>query len=176
MRKRLVGPMVTMRQHQPSDVAGVLDLARDPETIRWTSVPDPYQEADAQDFFALGRSGWASESHWLWAIESVDAEVGKYAGNIMLRRIDFRSAELGYALAPWARGRGLMSEAVDLALDWAFQDCQLSTITWRAQVGNWPSRRLAQRCGFTLAEEVTASCTQRGRTYPAWSGVLRRSS
>lgn len=55
--------------------------------------------------------------------------------------------EIGYGLAPSARGRGVATEAVQLLVDWALAQGARSV---RAEVlpGNEPSLRLLARLGF----------------------------
>ena len=83
-------------------------------------------------------------------------------------------AEVGFGLAPWARGRGLMTRALRLALAWGFEVAGLEVVYWRAQVGNWASRRVAGRCGFRMEGTVRGLLEQRGERRDGWIGSLRR--
>ena len=51
---------------------------------------------------------------------------------------------------PWARGRGVMERALRLLLEWGFAERDLQTVIWLARRGNWASRRLAWRLGFSF--------------------------
>jgi RimJ/RimL family protein N-acetyltransferase len=62
--------------------------------------------------------------------------------------------EIGYGLAPSARGRGLGTQAVTLLCAWVAQQPGVRRITAEALVGNEPSRRLLVGLGF--AEEPGA--------------------
>ena len=44
--------VVTLRAWRDDDVAAIVDACRDPEVIRWTRVPDPYDESDAHEYIA----------------------------------------------------------------------------------------------------------------------------
>jgi RimJ/RimL family protein N-acetyltransferase len=61
--------------------------------------------------------------------------------------------EIGYALVPGARGRGLAAEAVGLLLAWAWTQPGVRAITARVDSGNVASERLLQRLGFVTDGE-----------------------
>ena len=73
---------------------------------------------------------------------------GRFAGSVELRFDGIGGAEVGFGLAPWARGKGVMTRALRLVLAWGFGLPGIGVVYWRAQVGNWASRRVAGRCGF----------------------------
>ena len=62
--------------------------------------------------------------------------------------------EVGFWMAPWARGRGIMTDAVRLVCRWGFADLGLGRIEWWANVGNDASRRVAEKVGFTMEGTV----------------------
>ena len=72
-------------------------------------------------------------------------------------------AEIAYGSHPWVRGRGLMERAVQLLLDWGFAEQRLQTVIWWADQGNWASRRLAWRLGFTHRRHRPAVAAAAGR-------------
>jgi len=57
--------------------------------------------------------------------------------------------EVGYALAPLARGSGLASETVALLSDWALSRPDVRPVSARVDAGNAASLRLLDRLGFT---------------------------
>jgi RimJ/RimL family protein N-acetyltransferase len=58
--------------------------------------------------------------------------------------------EVGYALAPAARGAGLATESVVVLLRWAFAQRGVHTVSARVEPGNRASIRLLERLGFEL--------------------------
>ena len=52
-------------------------------------------------------------------------------------------------LVPAARGRGIGTEAVGVLTRWAFNAVGLHRLTAQVEVGNWASRALAEKAGFT---------------------------
>lgn len=70
------------------------------------------------------------------------------------------SVEIGYGIDASYQGQGLMSEAVRLLVDWAFEqaECQCVTAT---RVTNPASRRLLEKLGAQLVEQSTVSSSWR---------------
>jgi RimJ/RimL family protein N-acetyltransferase len=165
------GP-VRLRPHRQSDVEAMVQMCRDPEMARWTSVPQPYGREHAESFVhEIVPRGWAHHDHRGWAIEAVDDDgTARFAGNVDVRGGPV--ADVGFALHPWARGRGLMHRAVRLAARWCFDEAQVAVVHWRAHVGNTPSRRVAWKAGFTFDGTTPALLHERGRLVDAWVGHL----
>jgi RimJ/RimL family protein N-acetyltransferase len=57
-------------------------------------------------------------------------------------------ANLGYWIAPTARGRGLAARAVALVADWAFTRLRLARLEIWVEPANPASKRVAERAGF----------------------------
>lgn len=160
---------VALRAHRPDDVPRVLEQATDPESVRWTTVPTPYAEADAAEFVgSMVPSGWAADSTYGFAIE----HQGRFAGSVDLRVRGSGEAEVGYALHPDRRGHGVMRRALDLVLDWGFRERGFAVVQWRSHVGNWSSRRTAWSVGFHFGPTVPGLVEQRGRRVDAWTGWI----
>jgi ribosomal-protein-alanine N-acetyltransferase len=161
--------VVTLREYRADDVDEMVVMCRDPETVRYTRVPDPYERLDAERRVA----GVEQDQGTLrsWAIEAID-DTGdaRFAGNLTLR--GGPPPEIGYLLAPWARGRGLMTRAVRLATRWAFDEAGLPVVHWDALVGNIASWRVAHACGFTFRGELPLAFLQRGELRDIWLASL----
>jgi len=167
---------VTLRAHRPDDVEPCLQMCTDPDMQRWTTVPVPYERADAEHFVGtVVPRGWGDGTAWGFAVESRDdAGTARFAGNVVLRPDGAGGAEVAYALAPWARGRGVMSRAVRLLLRWGFDERDLHVVQWRAHVGNWPSRRVAWATGFRVEGTVRGLLVARGQLHDGWIGSIAR--
>jgi RimJ/RimL family protein N-acetyltransferase len=171
---------VTLRPHTAADVDACLELCSDPEMQQWTTVPVPYERRHAEQFVAGRAAEWEVDGDCTLAIEATDDDdTRRFAGNISLRPNGTGAAEIGFSLAPWARGRGVMSRAVRLLLDWAFTPVEGGgagqlVVHWKAHVGNWDSRRVAWACGFRVEGTVRGLCAQRGIQHDAWIGSIVR--
>jgi ribosomal-protein-serine acetyltransferase len=77
---------------------------------------------------------------------------GRLIGGVMFPTFDARTGncEIGVWLAPEAQGRGLITRAVRLLIDWAFHTRGLSRVEWNTDPRNARSRAVAQRLGMTF--------------------------
>ncbi len=164
---------VVLRPLRAADVDGVLAQCQDPEMQRWTTVPVPYTRADAEAFVhEITTSAWRDGTGAHLAVAEAGSD--RFLGSFGLRLDGGSAPEVGYGLAPAARGRGVGVAALRLLVDWAFSGLDTDTVLWRAQVGNWGSRRIAWRVGFRVEGTVRGLCRQRGELHDGWVGSLRR--
>jgi RimJ/RimL family protein N-acetyltransferase len=151
-----------------ADAETIAALCQDDEVRRWTTVPDPYQLADAVAFVSvLVPVGWRDASTLAWAVR--DAGSQALTGMVSLETTD---GELGWWLGAAYRGRGWMTRAARLVAADAFERHHLDHLRWRAAVGNHASLAVARRLGFTLEGTVRRSIHQRGRWLDGWVGTL----
>ena len=158
---------VLLRAHRPDDAPAVAEQGRDPEMQRFTTVPVPYADGDAAAFLDHVAAMWTTGSGAAWAIEVE----GRFAGTVDLR-FGEGWGSIGYGLAPWARGRGVMTTAVALALEWGFTDGRLVGVRWEAFVGNEASRRVAEKTGFRMEGTARGLSAARGVRHDAWIGSI----
>jgi ribosomal-protein-alanine N-acetyltransferase len=165
--------VVALRAHAPQDVDPMVEMAVDPDMVRWTAIPTPYTRAMSEQFaFTAMPRGWETGTHRGWAIEATDDEGrSRFAGNIDVRQKPI--ADIGFALHPWARGRGIMARAVRLAVDWSLTEGGVEIVHWRSHVGNEGSLRVAHATGFTLHGLVPGMLHERGVVLDAWTGSIR---
>lgn len=164
---------VVVRAPAEQDIEGCYEQCIDPESMRWTQVPRPYTREMARDFCLLDvPAAWADGSEWIFAVEGPVDSPGGYAGNIALRDRGNGLAEIGFGAHAAARGTGVMERAVRLLVEWGFAEQGLSTIVWYAKVGNWASRKLAWRLGFSMDGVVRHAHLHHGELVDAWMGTL----
>jgi RimJ/RimL family protein N-acetyltransferase/SAM-dependent methyltransferase len=77
---------------------------------------------------------------------------GRLVGGVMFPTFDARTGncEIGVWLSPQAQGRGLITGAVRVLIDWAFRTRGMSRIEWNTDPRNTRSRAVAQRFGVTF--------------------------
>ena len=143
---------VTLRAHRPDDVQALHEQATDALMLRWTTVPDPSTPETSHAFATeVIPSGWRDDTEWAFAVEAPDPDgVPRFVGTVSLRDRGDRRAEIAYGAHPWARGRGYVDRALRLLLDWGFAEKDLLTVIWWANKGNWASRKVAWRLGFSF--------------------------
>jgi RimJ/RimL family protein N-acetyltransferase len=167
---------VTLRAHRLEDVDGVTEQCTDPESVRWTTVPLGYTREMAENWVTTSaRQSWESGSEHLFAIETTHSDGRRrFSGSVSLRDEGHSRAELAFGAHPAARGRGVITAAVSLLLDYGFSELGLQTVIWMADVGNVASRRVAWKTGFTFGGTVRNWLPQRGEYRDAWLGDLHR--
>src|SRR5687767_7263898 len=115
----LADDVVTLRAHTEADIDPAYVMCQDPEMQRWTTIPVPYLREHAVGFLTeIIPNGWRDGGMWAWAIEYD----GQYAGTIDLRDGEGGVGEVGFAVAPAARGAGVMTRALKLVVRYAFDE------------------------------------------------------
>ncbi|MEV6282574.1 GNAT family N-acetyltransferase [Kribbella sp. NPDC051770] len=167
----LTDSLVTLRAHTTADIGPAYETCQDPEMQRWTTIPVPYLQEHAVGYLTEQiPAGWADGSSYAWAIEYD----GRYAGTVDLRDREGGVGEIGFAVSPWARGNGVMTRAVKLAVRHAFDQLGLQRVIWRAYVGNWGSRRVAWKAGFRSLVTLPQEGLQRGVRRDEWVASVTR--
>jgi RimJ/RimL family protein N-acetyltransferase len=125
-------------------------LEGDPDTARFTRIP---ANPDADFLHAwLGRyeRAWDDGSAAGFAVRAAGTgDVIGFAGFVQLE-LDKQEGEIGYVVAPAARGRGAGGRAVGLLTRWGFDVLGLQRIELRIDPANEPSARIARRTGYRL--------------------------
>ncbi len=169
---------VTLRATEEADLPAVVEECRDPETMRWsTTIPRPvggYQLSDAQDFLASVRAGWQDGTQLTWTVEAERDGSPQFCGAVTLAMRGASWGEIGFVLHPGARGRSVISTAVRLVRDYAFDALGLSTLRWRAKAGNWASRRVAAATGFVFDGLVRRLLDDHGELVDGWVATMTR--
>lgn len=164
----LTDGVVTLRAHVPADLDRMNEMANDPQMVRWTAVPTPHPRTATEKYaMELVPQSWENGTARCWGIEYE----GRYVGNVDLRGKG-ELAELGFALHPDARGLGLSTAATRLVVDHAFVEAGKEVVSWRSQVGNLASLRVAHSLGFRLHGTQPDALLERGRVLDAWTGTL----
>ncbi|HEX5740647.1 MAG TPA: GNAT family N-acetyltransferase [Pilimelia sp.] len=153
-----------LRAWRPADAAAVTAACQDPAISRWTSVPSPYLPRHAAEFVGeVAPAAWARGTGLHLAV--VDRDSGLLYGSCGFVHLDRAAgdAEIGYWVAPAARGRGVAERAARALLAWGLDRLGLRRVVWRAEVGNHRSRLVAVRLGFTLGGVDRAAVCRPGR-------------
>jgi RimJ/RimL family protein N-acetyltransferase len=156
-----------------ADVEIITELCQDEDVQRWTTVPSPYTREDGEKFLSnIVEPGWESGTNLTWAVR--DQEDRSILGMIGLHQRDPSSAEIGFWMGVSSRGRGLTTAAVRLVCEYGLDPdgAAMERIVWRAAPGNWASRRVAWRVGFTADGTIRRDLLQRGVRRDCWIGTL----
>lgn len=169
----LDGGAIRLRPLRASDAQRVMEACGDERTQQWlTGMPSPYGLDDAKGFIA-GRSDQAASGDAVaWAI--ADAVTDELLGNVSIfglnNRIDNTIGEIGYWMHPDARGRKVMSSAVELVIGHAFRPVEDGGLSRRRLVlrcadVNTASAHVAEANGFTRVADERLADPRRDGTY-----------
>jgi len=147
-----------------------------------------YRAAGSRDGAAMvllhqERAARGERIHWCIADRATDHLVGQVQLHD-LEGLDPTSAELGYAMHPDSRGRGVVTEALTVVADWAFRPATEGGFGRRRLVvktaaTNQASRHVAEKAGFVHVATEPASfpmgerdfddCVLYHRLNPRWT-------
>ncbi len=141
---------IRIRLRADSDTPLVIEACQDPDVLRWTRVPEPYGQRDAREWVSASNAQRARGEGLHLVI--ADVETDRFLGSIGIHRINRTEGrcDLGYFLAPWARGRGVMTGAVRMLSAWIFETLPVERIEITIEPGNARSRAVAERAGYEL--------------------------
>lgn len=164
-----------LRLPELGDVAAITEACQDELLARYVPVPVPYTEEHARSFVEERPARWqADDGEMTWSILDADGSMGGgLLGMVGLHARDASMREIGFWCAPWARGRGVMTDAARLVLRFGFDVLHLERVEWRALVGNDASRRVAEKVGFRMEGTARNGLLHREERRDAWvAGLL----
>lgn len=149
-----------LRPYSGADAADVRLACNDPITRRWIPLPDPYDDEVARSW-VTDRSHQARQAGNGAMFAVVARDSGRLVGGFGLRNVYERDkcGEIGYWVAPWARGRGYAPEATRRIARYGFDDLGLGRVELLIDPANRASHRVAAKSGFS-AEGVRVAAGQ----------------
>ncbi len=128
-------------------VDAVAGLLSDRDIMRFTLIPDPPPPDFATQWLVRYEEGRRDGTRE--AFVALDGD-GVLLGLALAPHIDrdAREVELGYMVAPAARGRGVATEMLRRLTDWAFAQAEAVRVELVVDAVNAPSLRVAERCGY----------------------------
>jgi RimJ/RimL family protein N-acetyltransferase len=146
----LADDVVTLRPWgEAGDVEAITAACNDRAIAEFLDqIPSPYTEDDARAYLETCRVGWQHGAMTNFAIVEAGAPVGSI-GVRWLEGLEQGTAEVGYWIAPEARGRGVCTRALRLASRWVLQERGAHRLQLRADEQNVASNKVAQNAGFT---------------------------
>jgi RimJ/RimL family protein N-acetyltransferase len=146
----------------PGRIEEIRPWLEDPDVLRFTRIPDPQPPKFLEGWlrsYEVGRRSGTREAFWV--IDAGEALVGL----AVVPKIDTetRTAELGYMVAPGARGRGIATAALGLLSAWAFSERGMVRLELLIGIGNMASKRVAASNGYTFEGILRSLYFKQGR-------------
>lgn len=146
---------LVLRPYRPDDVEAVHRACQDPDIQRWiTAIAVPYTTEHARAWVEELAPAERAEGEGLPSVVEADGRLVGAAG--LHLRPGRLGPEIGYWIAPWARGHGYAAEAAHALAAWAL-GLGAPRVHLYADVGNAASQAAATRAGFSR-EGVVRSC------------------
>lgn len=145
---RLEGERLVLREMREPDAESVFKIFGDPDVILYWSSPAQKLVSEARELILDARKQFESRKLIEWGVALRDTD--EVIGTCTLLNIDLRHrrAEIGYALAREHWRKGYATEALDLALAFAFGPMDLHRLEADVHPENIGSFRLLEKQGF----------------------------
>lgn len=144
----LAGDLVLLRPVGVADVPGLLEMLRDPESMRLTGShlgPEPDARI-AEDWYAT-----RADHDDRLDLAVIERAGGGYVGEVVLNELDPVNRSCGFRIClvgPRAFGRGFGSEATRLALAHAFETVGVNRVELEVYAFNPRARHVYEKAGF----------------------------
>jgi len=123
------------------------------EVVRYlATVPWPYPEDGAETFIRRSLEEMAAGTKLHWTLR-VKGELDEAVGVISLWPDDSNREQRGFWIDPEYSGRGLMTEAADRIVDYAFGELGWTRLYLTNAVPNVGSRRIKEKQGARLVAQ-----------------------
>jgi RimJ/RimL family protein N-acetyltransferase len=139
---------LVLRPFDEDDVPALAEMMNDEQVGAWTSVPQPYTEADARSWITRTAPAERAEGRGI-VLAVTEFLTQRLVGMVHLRNTDWRvrASEIAYVIAPWARGEGYATEAALATGQWLFHDRKFERMELRTAADNTASQQVAQKIG-----------------------------
>jgi RimJ/RimL family protein N-acetyltransferase len=157
---------VTLEPLEERHLAAVAAMLPDPDVLRFTGVPDPTPADFPEEWLALYEAGRLDGTREGFAAFGGD---GRFLGVALAFGIDREGheVELGYIVAPGARGRGAGTAILRALTDWAFAELGALRIRLIIDPANPASLRVAERAGYVREGVLRSRHFKSGRRIDA---------
>jgi len=170
----LAGERALIRPHRVQDAPPAFALLHGQQDIlRWLVWDGPRSVEELGEYYRHWRFDAGGGCDFRLAIE--ERAGGRLAGSMALRLHGAEGeADIGYWVGLPFQGAGLGGEALRLVAHLAFAHLGVRTLLAWVFVGNLASRRVLERCGFTLLRTVPGRARKGGELVDEWHFALTR--
>jgi RimJ/RimL family protein N-acetyltransferase len=155
--ERLLTPRLILRCARPGDGPALqasvdASLARLRPWMPWAQAAQSAEESEAVVRRMAGQFALRQDLPYTMFERCAGDAEGLHVGGTGLHRIDWQVPrfEIGYWVRTGFEGQGLVTEAVRALARMAFDRLRAARVEIRMDADNAPSRRVAERAGFTF--------------------------
>lgn len=160
---RLEGPRIISRPLEFSDAPDIYSNIQDPKIAeRIVGIPYPFKLRDAKKFIQESKKNLRTKKELAFGIElkskkNVIGCISLYDANLILEH------EIAFWLGEKYRGRGIMIEALNLVLNFAFKKLKFHRVFSNVSSDNFASQKLLGKLGFKREGRHREAYWRRGR-------------
>jgi RimJ/RimL family protein N-acetyltransferase len=150
---------LTLRRHRLEDFDECAAMWGDPEVTRYIGGR-PFSQEDVWSKLLRYAGLWSLMGFGFWVIR--ERTSGRFIGEVGFA--DFKrdiqpslegAPEIGWALAPWAWGKGFATEAVRASVEWGITHLVSKRTVCLIGPENLASIRVAEKCGYKEFKRTT---------------------
>jgi ribosomal-protein-alanine N-acetyltransferase len=145
---------LTLRQLSINDQQAIFALRSDPEINKYLDRQPGKTIEDVINFINKIRDNIKNNNSIYWVITLT--KTATFVGTICLFNFsneNENSCEIGYELMTKFQGQGIMTEAIELVIDYVFQTLQFQNIVAFTHRNNRKSTKLLTKFNFIKSEE-----------------------
>ena len=142
---------LTLRLLTLDDAPDLAERRSDPGTAEFQAWTIPYSLERARSLIEdVNGHPWATPGQW-HQLAVVETSSGRIVGDTTFYLAGHgHTAEIGYTLHTWARGRGFATEAATALIGHLVEDIGVHRLEASTHPGNIASGRVLERLGFSL--------------------------
>lgn len=154
-----------LRKLRDRDLQDVYDMRKDPLLNLFVDNTIDRSIEETQDYLEKMNRGVETGKWIIWGLE-LKSEA-RLVGTVSLWNFSKRElrGEVGYVLDRRYQGRGLMTEALQAVIAYAFGTLGLKGLLAYTDVRNLPSVALLEKCGFKKTGELLEKGILTGRSF-----------
>jgi [ribosomal protein S5]-alanine N-acetyltransferase len=143
-------PRLLLRQIVLSDAESLFATFSDPAVMEFYGDPPHRSIEDSRDLIQRQQQWYMRHEGIRWGVTFKDDDTVIGSCGFFLFDEEFRRAEMGYELARAHWRQGIMREAIEAIISYAFTNTDLQRIEAVVNGANEPSKALLLTLGFTL--------------------------
>lgn len=144
-----------------------------PDARHWTYMAyGPFESAEQFGLHCAALANSSDPMHWA----VIDLNSGEAVGSLSLMRIDANNGvvEVGHVMfSPLLQGTVMSTEAQFLLMQYVFDELGYRRYEWKCDALNQPSRKTAERLGFSFEGVFRQAIVYKGRNRDtAWFSII----
>ena len=163
---KLEGKRVLLRPLEIKDAKSLQENINDPDIYKYTlTIPHPYTNSDAE--WWINHTQERIKQKKAYELGIALKETSEIIGGMGLCHIDAKrdSAEVGYWLGKKYWGKGITTEALELLMNFAFNELKLHRLYANTFIDNIGSQRVLEKSGFTREGRRKSAVKKDGKYY-----------